>query len=387
MRNSTEHVVIGGGLAGSMLALRLATARREVVLLEKQREPDHKVCGEFLSAEAIGYLHRIGLDPRELGAHSIHQVRLHSRRESVQASLPFAALSLSRRLLDQTLLGKAEAAGCEVRRGAFVEKLLRDRNGFSIQLRDGQTASATYAFLATGKHDVADLPRSKGSHPDLVGFKMHWQLDPAQLQCIRNSMELFLFRDGYGGLALVENDVANLCFVVRQQRVRELGGWFGLLHTIRKEVPAMDSILDGASQCWPRPLAISPIPYGYLAESANGIWRVGDQAAVIPSFTGDGMSIALHSADLAAEMFLAGKTPDEHLARLHSHLRSGMRFASALSRMMVTPTGRLLAPSVLSIAPGAMCWIATKTRIPDRAISAVQMASAAAGGHSPASAA
>jgi len=387
MRNSTDHVVIGGGLAGSMLALRLATAGREVVLLEKQREPDHKVCGEFLSAEAIAYLQRAGLDPRELGARRIDRVRLHSRSKSVLAPLPFAALSVSRRLLDQALLEKAEAAGCEVRRGAFVERLLRNRNGFSIQLRDGQAVSATTAFLATGKHDLAELPRSKGSHPDLVGFKMHWQLGPAQLRSIRNSMELFLFRDGYGGLALVEDDIANLCFVVRQRRVRELGGWFGLLHAIREEVPAMDSILEGASQCWNRPLAISPIPYGYLAESADGIWRVGDQAAVIPSFTGDGMSIALHSAELAAEMYLAGKAPDEHLACLQGHLRSGMRFAAALSRMMVTPTGRLLAPLVLSIAPGAMSWIATKTRIPDCAMSTAQIATAAASGHSSAPAA
>jgi flavin-dependent dehydrogenase len=387
MRNSIDHVVIGGGLAGSMLALRLASAGREVMLLEKQREPEHKVCGEFLSAEAIGYLQRIGLDPRQLGAHAIDQVHFHSGRKSVRASLPFAALSLTRRLLDHTLLEKAEAAGCEVRRGAFVEELLRNSDSFSIQLRNDQKISARTVFLASGKHDLADLPRSKGSHSDLVGFKMHWRLDPAERDLLRSFIELFLFRDGYGGLALVEDDIANLCFVVRQRRIRELGGWFGLLHAIRNEVPAIDRILDAATQCWPRPLAISPIPYGYLAESANGIWRIGDQAAVIPSFTGDGMSIALHSAELAAEMFLSGKTPDEHLASLRGHLRSGMRFASALSRIMVTSTGRVLAPCVLSIAPGAISWIAATTRIPDRAIRTVQFATEAPAGHSPASAA
>ena len=48
--------MIGGGLAGSMVAMRLASAGREVVLLEKEREAHHKVCGEFLSREAIHYL-------------------------------------------------------------------------------------------------------------------------------------------------------------------------------------------------------------------------------------------------------------------------------------------------------------------------------------------
>jgi len=58
IRNSIENLVIGGGPAGSMLALRLAGSGREVRLLEKEREPHHKVCGEFLSAEAVEYLRR-----------------------------------------------------------------------------------------------------------------------------------------------------------------------------------------------------------------------------------------------------------------------------------------------------------------------------------------
>ena len=93
--------MIGGGLAGSMLAMRLAAAGREVVLLEKEREAHHKVCGEFLSREAIDYLRQAGIDPLELGAHAIQRVRLHSGKRTVEARLPFTALSLSRRVLDE----------------------------------------------------------------------------------------------------------------------------------------------------------------------------------------------------------------------------------------------------------------------------------------------
>jgi len=95
---------------------------------------------------------------------------------------------------------------------------------------------------------------------------------------------------------------------------------------------------------------------------------VGDQAAVIPSFTGDGMSIALHSAALAAEMYLDGKTAVGYIECLVDQLRVGMRFASGLSRLMVTAPARAVAPYLLAFMPGAMRHIALSTRIPDRAL-------------------
>ncbi len=78
-RNSVENLVIGGGLAGSMAAMRLAAANREVLLLEKEREPHHKVCGEFLSAEAIHYLRQAGIEP------SISALKPFSAYDSIPA--------------------------------------------------------------------------------------------------------------------------------------------------------------------------------------------------------------------------------------------------------------------------------------------------------------
>jgi flavin-dependent dehydrogenase len=95
---------------------------------------------------------------------------------------------------------------------------------------------------------------------------------------------------------------------------------------------------------------------------------VGDQAAVIPSFTGDGMSIALHSAMLAAQMHLGGASADQYHRALRAHLSPGMRLATALSRAMVTGAGRALAPLGLAVFPGAMKWIASSTRIPEKAL-------------------
>jgi flavin-dependent dehydrogenase len=351
-----------------MVALRLAAAGREAILLEKERSAHHKVCGEFLSREAIGYLKYAGVDPLDLGAATIRSVRLSSKRRQVEAALPFTALSLSRRALDAAMIRRAAENGCEVRCGALVDSLDLQDGLWRAQTRNGESFRARTVFLANGKHDLHGWERGRGVQGGLVGFKLHWQLTPFQTEALREYMELFLFPGGYGGLSLVEGDVANLCLVVHGTALRRIGGWKEQLAALLDGNPLLRQRLQGGKALWERPLAISSIPYGYLAGSISSLWRVGDQAAVIPSFTGDGMSIALHSAALAAQMFLAGSSAEEYHRRLRLQLRRGMSLAVWLSVGMVTGAGRTLAPLCLSLFPNAMGWIAASTRIPDAAL-------------------
>ncbi|HVX57117.1 MAG TPA: hypothetical protein VHA37_05275, partial [Candidatus Saccharimonadales bacterium] len=117
---------------------------------------------------------------------------------------------------------------------------------------------------------------------------------------------------------------------------------------------------------WERPLAISGIPYGYLANDADGCWRVGDQAAVIPSFTGDGMAIALHTAALAVACFLGGRRGEDYQRLLASQLRRGMAISIAISRLMASPAAGVIAPAATALLPLALGSIARATRIPAR---------------------
>jgi len=80
------------------------------------------------------------------------------------------------------------------------------------------------------------------------------------------------------------------------------------------------------------------------------------------------MSIALHSAALATEMYLAGESAEQYNHRLHAQLSRGMSLATHLSRSMVTKAGRSMALFCLSLFPNAMRWIAASTRIPKQAV-------------------
>lgn len=363
-----ENLVIGGGLAGGMTALRLAAAGRDVVLLEKERSEHHKVCGEFLSPEAVTYLREARVDPIELGAVSVDRLRLCAKETVIQTQLPFRALSLSRGVLDRALLARAAEAGCEVRRGVAVEGLCTSGDGWKVPLGDGTVARAHKVFLATGKHDLRGWNRPEGEHGNLVGFKVHWRLRPEETSALRGVMDLFLFEGGYGGLSLVENDTANLCLVVRKTRLLGIGGWRELLRAVRDENALIGKRLGGAEPLWERPLAISSIPYGYISDRDDGVWRLGDQAAVIPSFTGDGMAIALHSGALAVEMCLAGKRQRQYQDELRGQLQRGMWAATMLSRAMVSRGGQRLAPLVIPWLPHPIEWIAKLTRIPKAAL-------------------
>ncbi len=363
-----EHLVIGGGPAGSFAALRLVAAGRQVVLLEKETVPHHKVCGEFLSREAVDYLHQAGVDPLDLGAAVIRTLRLSACSRAIETPLPFPALSLSRRALDSALLAHAEEKGCQVLRGVTAESLAVYAGQWLVVLNSGQPIRASTVFLATGKHDLRGFSRAPAKQSDLVGFKLHWRLAPAQLVILREVMDLFLFPGGYGGLSLIEGGIANLCLVVRRSTLRRLGGWPELLAEVLRGNRHLRQLLDGASQLWPRPLAISPIPYGYLIAQPHGLWRLGDQAAVIPSFTGDGISIALHSAALAAQMFLAGSSAADYSHTLRAQLTRSMALATWLSRAAVTRPGRTVAFTALPLFPSAMRWIAASTRIPQSSI-------------------
>jgi menaquinone-9 beta-reductase len=366
--NQVDNLVIGGGLAGGMAALRLARAGRDVLLVEKERTAHHKVCGEFLSPEAVEYLRDAGVDPVSFGAVPIENLRLSVGSSVMEAPLPFRALSLSRCVLDAALLARAAEEGCVVRRGVAAAGLARSGDGWIAEWAEGTVQQARTLFLATGKHDLRGWSRPAGVQCDLVGFKLHWRLNAAETQALRGFIDLFLFPGGYGGLALVENDAANLCLVVRRSRLRKLGGWPEVLAYLLEDNAHIGRRLSGAHALWERPLAISSIPYGYMSYRTSSIWCVGDQAAVIPSFTGDGMAIALHSGALAAEMCLDGRSPDQHQRMLRVQLHKGMLMATWLSQAMVTTAGRELAPLVLAVLPQATGWIARSTRIPNSAL-------------------
>jgi flavin-dependent dehydrogenase len=365
-----EIVIVGGGLAGASAACILAEADRPVLLIERDAEPRHKVCGEFLSIEAQAYLAHLGIDLDALGASRISRLRLVRKGSRIEVSLPFMARGLSRRILDEALLHQACSRGVRAVRDRPVRSISADRSQVRIDLGAGDPICADTVFLATGKHDVRGMKRaSAGAMNDLIGFKMHFRLAQVQQQALEGSIEVTFFSGGYAGLQMIEQGVANLCLVVSQRCFEQVGkSWDALLHRLIGECPLLGERLRGAEPLYKRPLSIFQIPYGFLhapnRDEPENLFRLGDQAGVIPSFTGEGMSIALHSGCLAASVFLThGRASSLFHRRIRSDIHRSVQLASTLNRVARHATGQRAIFHLCRIWPAAMRHITTLTRL------------------------
>lgn len=353
MTRAVDALILGGGPAGATLGALLARAGRNVEILEKTSTPHDKVCGEFLSHEAVHYLRALGIDPAGLGAAAVSNVRLARGGVIGEYGLPFTGISLTRRVLDEALLNHARDAGAMVTRGSGVESLERSGAGWTARLADGDRRYASAAFLATGKHDLRGWGRPAGKQSDLVAFKMYFRTAGGCDAASVARVEIVLFAGGYAGLLFFPDGTMNVCLLIQRSALRRCGGrWSGVVQHLQGCSRYLADYLEGAEAVLAKPLALSSIPYGYICERApDGLWRLGDQAAVIPSFSGDGISIALHSAHVAAEHYLAGGTADAFQQLLCGQLRRPVRTATSISRLMIhTPalsTAMRLRPQIL----------------------------------------
>ena len=346
-----DAVVIGAGPAGSAAATLLARAGRRVLLIEKDRFPRNKVCGEFLSAEALPLFERLGVG-REIeacGPEEIRGGRLELRGgSSVAFRLAKPALGLSRYRLDHLLAAHAQVSGAQVWFGTRVLSASPQNGGFRIRcaLESPESEVRAAAVIgAWGRWDALDknLARSfLGDRARYFGWSRDYENDPA----LAGEVRLYAFRGGYCGLSRVEGGAVNLAGVVSTSCYKRLGtSWDAVMAHARRENRALDADLS----------RLSPGPTGFLGTGPvfftrkpcveNGILMAGDAAGFLDPFSGQGQTLALASGLLAAETIeraLSGEIPLEALAREYARawrLRFARRFdwSAVFRSLMLNP--------------------------------------------------
>lgn len=361
-------VIIGGGLAGGGVAARLATLGRAALVLEREAGAHDKMCGEFLSVEAGQHLAALGLDVARLGGARIDTMRLHVGGRTAAARLPFVATGVTRRALDAALLDHAASLGAEVQRGVTVRGLVGGLASTSAGVVDGAAL-----VLATGKHELRGMARDPaGTIDDLIGFKMFFRATPKLRAALAGAVTVTAYDGGYAGLQCVENERVNLCLLVDQARFKALGGRWETLFAALVQEPGL-ALLADAEALLARPLTISGVPYGYLYGARGGddaLWRVGDQAAVIPSFCGDGMAMALHGARLAADLLADDAAPADFQRRLLGDVGGQVRLATRVQRLANSRAGRFALITGMAAVPGALALLARMTRVAPQAVAA-----------------
>ena len=356
MTETADAVVVGAGPAGSSAATVLAGCGRRVLLLEKDSFPRPKVCGEFLSADALPSLERIGARERVLAATAERMTRgtlyLPGGR-AVSFSLPEPALGISRFRLDDLLAGRAREAGADVRFGVrVVAAEPAGPGGFRVRFVQGgeeHAVDAAAVIGAWGRWDSLDRSLSRGF---LRGSRFFaWSRDYARggaaADSLSGEVRLYLFGGGYCGLSRVEGGAINLAGVVSEGAWKRAGGgWPAVLASARRSNARLDSDLSELVAGPIGFLGTGPVFFTAKPPTENGILMAGDAAGVLDPFSGEGQAAALASGILAAETVerqLSGELSREECARAWAREwrgRFARRFAwSAAFRRLILNRG------------------------------------------------
>jgi flavin-dependent dehydrogenase len=311
--------IIGGGLAGLSLGITLRRRGIPVTLHEAGSYPRHRVCGEFISGVSQDTLDALGIGSLLADAKRHRSTAWFYRARRVfTAQLP-GGLGISRLTLDERLSRKFQGLG----------GLLYERSRWKAQNEEGLVWCAG-RMPARGRW---------------IGLKCH--VHGFELQA---DLEMHLASNGYVGLAEVEQEKVNVCGLFRLEPGRSSKGIQTLeryLHTGGLDVLAgriFSAQVDAESF-----LGVAGFRLGWQ-EHRDGIAALGDAWAMIPPFTGNGMSMAFESAEIAAEPLHAWQTGQltwaEALGRLHEELKRRfarrMFWGQAMHPFLTTDAGQAL---------------------------------------------
>lgn len=324
--------IVGGGLAGLTLGIALRQEGIPVTIHEAGSYPRHRVCGEFISGRGQASLVRLGLDGLLDNAGAVHATSaafFTGTKSAAPRRLPASAICLSRFKLDAALVEKFQTIGGELisgdrwREGKFTEGVVR--------------AAGRRAHVAQG-----------GEH--WFGLKIHARNVP-----LAADLEMHLSSQGYVGLCKLNDGEVNVCGLFRR-RAREKSPpqnsreWLRGLpgSPLRERLAAAE--LDDASFCAVAGLSLRPERAVERREIC-----VGDAITMIPPVTGNGMSMAFESAEIAAEPLAAWSRGKLSWLAAHRQIAvacderfsNRLRWARWLQQLMFTPA---LHPSLFWLA-------------------------------------
>ena len=297
-----DVIIIGGGLAGLTNAIHLSKFNRQVLLIEKDSYPKHKVCGEYISNEVLPYLNSLGIDPINEGAKQITEVQVSTTKGNlIKGELPLGGFGMSRYFLDNLLIKKAQLNGVQVLKDS-VDSIVFENEVFTVRTKDSKSYQSKITIGAFGKRSKLDLKMNrkfiKKKSPYLA-VKIHVEGNfPENLIALHN------FKGGYCGVSKVENNSINLCYITDYKSFKK----FKTISEFQKQVvfknKHLKKIFEETNPVFKKPLTISQISFETKNPVENHIIMCGDTAGMIHPLCGNGMGMAISSARLASERIL-----------------------------------------------------------------------------------
>jgi geranylgeranyl reductase family protein len=325
-----DAVIVGAGPAGSAAAITLARSGYSVAILDKEKFPREKLCGDFINPANWPTLQQLGVaeeilfstgervDRFRVSSHLGVDVEVPLGRENGAALF---GVPMRRLALDALLLSHAKREGAVTLEESKVKSLQRFNNTWIVAAEGPQgnvDLGAKVVVGADGRNSwVAHnqgLVKAGGDFGHAIGFqfliKAHYP--------IAGKVEIHLFPGGYVGLLGIRGNLINFCFTVEKSCLEQHGSLDALLGSSVQENSNLKALL-GNSERIGRVRSTYPVYFPSRRCYTDGLLLVGDAARVSEPVTGEGIYFALRSGVLAGDA-------------LHAAFQSGDLSAASLRR-------------------------------------------------------
>jgi geranylgeranyl reductase family protein len=284
-----DVAIVGGGPAGSSCAAFCAAAGLRTLILEREKFPREKVCGDCINPGCWPVLERLVLAEQVRNCpnaplNAVEFIAIGGQK--LRVDLPRgdnSMVSVKRSLFDHLLLNRARTLGAEIREEATLIAL--DRTAAKNWRIDivRETFAARVVVGADGRNSTVARLRNLLPRPERerVALQAHIPLP----KDFGNRIVLQFLPEGYSGQAPVSDHELNLCLVGTPPTISSLRTW------------AEREFNLPADQAW---RTITPLTRAPISVAHENLFFIGDAARVVEPFTGEGIYYALGSGELAA---------------------------------------------------------------------------------------
>ncbi|MBK8870792.1 MAG: FAD-dependent monooxygenase [Elusimicrobia bacterium] len=309
----TTALIVGAGPAGASAALALLPLGFDVTVLERRPGLAPRVCGAFLGPEALAHLDRMGMGAhvRAKGVLVRYAGVSVGGGEERTVNFPVPGLALPRPELERILLDAVKERGGSLRWGVSGKPAgptAVSVQGPGLTPSDPPVFCADHVIWADGRFSGQESIASDSGVPAWYG----WNATFSGVNQVPGGMSLYFLPDGYLGLLTFKDGTSNLCGLKRR-RGNPLE-WGTVFNESKTQSPSLDRRMKHAAllSSW---RGVGPLPFTGGLRADDGLFRVGDAAAVGDPFMGEGIGRALGTGPLVTHSFRRNTGRADDLSR------------------------------------------------------------------------
>jgi menaquinone-9 beta-reductase len=364
-----DIIIIGGGLSGLISARILALHKLSVLVIEKNKYPFHRVCGEYISNEVKPFLESIDCFPSELSPTAISQLEITAPSGYTHKSdLGMGGFGISRYAFDLFLKEKATEAGVVVIEGEQVNDVFKHNNVFTCKTLSHKEFQSTLVIGAQGKRSLMDKQLKRKfieKKSPYIGVKYH-----VAIASNENTIALHNFENGYCGISKIEDGKFCLCYLTTRENLRKHGSIPKMEEAILFKNPYLKKIFTEAKFLYDAPEVINEISFETKSTQDNDLMFCGDAAGMIAPLCGNGMAMAIHSAKLLSESILKHYQPTapnislihvEYQQKWNRNFKQRLWIGRTIQKVFVQNIVTEISLRSLSALPFIKRWLIKKT--------------------------